>query len=97
METNITEPHIQEKKHPELAGVGYRFLAHLLDGIIIGVPIAFIMFILASVFFISSPEAAMMMDDDSYYYSSTVITDEEWEAIMGLIFFYIGAILMASW
>lgn len=29
METNITEPHIQEKKHPELAGVGYRFLAHL--------------------------------------------------------------------
>nr|WP_277722031.1 RDD family protein [Bacillus safensis]WEZ15455.1 RDD family protein [Bacillus safensis] len=96
METNITEPHIQEKKHPELAGVGYRFLAHLLDGIIIGVPIAFIMFILASVFFISSPEAAMMMDDDSYYYSSTVITDEEWEAIMGLIFFYIGAILMGT-
>nr|WP_231120633.1 RDD family protein [Bacillus safensis] len=65
METNITEPHIQEKKHPELAGVGYRFLAHLLDGIIIGVPIAFIMFILASVFFISSPEAAMVMDDES--------------------------------
>ncbi|MCY7675204.1 RDD family protein [Bacillus safensis] len=96
METNITEPHIQEKKHPELAGVGYRFLAHLLDGIIIGVPIAFIMFILASVFFISSPEAAMMMDDDSYYYSSTVITDEQWEAIMGLIFFYIGAILMGT-
>lgn len=38
----------------------------------------------------------MMMDDDSYYYSSTVITDEEWEAIMGLIFFYIGAILMGT-
>lgn len=40
METNITEPHIQEKKHPELAGVGYRFLAHLLDGVIISVPYA---------------------------------------------------------
>ncbi|MBU8727869.1 RDD family protein [Bacillus pumilus] len=94
METNITEPHIQEKKHPELAGVGYRFLAHLLDGIIIGVPYSFIMFILATLFFVSSPEAAMMMDDDSYYYSTTVMTDEEWEIIMGLIFFYIGAILI---
>ena len=94
METDITEPHIQEKKHPELAGVGYRFLAHLLDGIIIGVPYSFIMFILATLFFVSSPEAAMMMDDDSYYYSTTVMTDEEWEIIMGLIFFYIGAILI---
>ncbi|MCM2987897.1 RDD family protein [Bacillus safensis] len=94
METNITEPHIQEKKHPELAGVGYRFLAHLLDGVIIGVPYAFIMFILASVLFVSSPEAAMILYDDSYYYSSTVMTDEEWAVIIGLIFFYIGAILI---
>ncbi|AVI40695.1 RDD family protein [Bacillus pumilus] len=94
METNITEPHIQEKKHPELAGVGYRFLAHLLDGIIIGVPYSFIMFILATLFFVSSPEAAMMMDNDSYYYSTTVMTDEDWAVIMGLIFFYIGAILV---
>lgn len=94
METNITEPHIQEKKHPELAGVGYRFLAHLLDGVIIGVPYAFIMFILASVLFVSSPEAAMILYGDSYYYSSTVMTDEEWAVIIGLIFFYIGAILI---
>ncbi len=50
METNITEPHILEKKHPELAGVGYRFLAHLLDGIIISVPFSFIVFILATLF-----------------------------------------------
>ncbi|WP_144483967.1 RDD family protein [Bacillus pumilus] len=94
METNITEPHIQEKKHPELAGVGYRFLAHLLDGIIIGVPYSFIMFILATLFFVSSPEAALMMDNDSYDYSTTVMTDEDWAVIMGLIFFYIGAILI---
>ncbi|WP_144524740.1 RDD family protein [Bacillus pumilus] len=94
METNITEPHFQEKKHPELAGVGYRFLAHLLDGIIIGVPYSFIMFILATLFFVSSPEAALMMDNDSYDYSTTVMTDEDWAVIMGLIFFYIGAILI---
>ncbi|MFB8734274.1 RDD family protein [Bacillus sp. SL00103] len=36
----------------------------------------------------------MMMDDDSYYYSTTVMTDEDWAVIMGLIFFYIGAILV---
>ncbi|AOC56990.1 MULTISPECIES: RDD family protein [Bacillus] len=94
METNITEPHIQEKKHPELAGVGYRFLAHLLDGVIISVPYAFIMFILFTLFFVSSPEAAFMLEDDSYYYSTTVMTDEEWAVIMGLIFFYVASILI---
>lgn len=87
METNMSEAPIQEEKHPELAGVGYRFLAHLLDGVIISVPFSFIVFILATLFFVSSPEAAFLMYDDSYYYSSTVITDEEWAVIMGFIFF----------
>lgn len=88
METNMSEAPIQEEKHPELAGVGYRFLAHLLDGVIISVPFSIIVFILATLFFVSSPEAAFLMYDDSYYYSSTVITDEEWAVIVGLLFFY---------
>ncbi|WP_407968843.1 RDD family protein [Bacillus altitudinis] len=88
METNMSEAPIQEEKHPELAGVGYRFLAHLLDGVIISVPFSFIVFILATLFFVSSPEAAFFLEDESYYYSSTVITDEEWAVIMGLLFFY---------
>ncbi|QGX66293.1 RDD family protein [Bacillus sp. ms-22] len=94
METNISEAPIQEKKHPELAGVGYRFLAHLLDGVIISVPYSIIMFILATLFFVLSPEAAAMMYDDSYYYSTTVMTDEEWAVIMGLIVFYAAVILI---
>ncbi|OLP63171.1 hypothetical protein BACPU_33900 [Bacillus pumilus] len=95
METNISESHIQEKKHPELAGVGYRFLAHLLDGVIITVPLTFIMFILGMLFFISSPESALLLEDDSYYYQSTVVTDEDLSVVMGLIFFYIVAILFS--
>lgn len=100
METNITEPHIQEKKHPELAGVGYRFLAHLLDGVIVGIPLSFIMFILAALFFISSPESAFILEDDNYYYETTVMTDDEWAAIIGLIFFYIISIaigMLITW
>ncbi|MGE6631175.1 RDD family protein [Bacillus sp. NPDC077027] len=87
METNISEPHIPETKRPELAGIGYRFLANLLDGMIMGIPLSIMGFFFMSIFFIASPESMIMMAEDSY--SATYVAEDEVAAIIGLLFFYL--------
>ncbi|MFS0654326.1 RDD family protein [Bacillus sp. 179-C3.3 HS] len=89
METNNLEPHIQEKNHPEVAGIGYRFLAYILDYVIVGIPFAFIGVFISAFFFALNPEAALVGDP----YFEAYITDPE-KAWRDLIIIYIILLLI---
>ncbi|MFS0654327.1 RDD family protein [Bacillus sp. 179-C3.3 HS] len=89
MEPNTLKVNIQEKKHSELAGIDYRFLASLLDGVIVAVPYTIIMLIVAILYF-----PAVLLEDDTYYSSPPLISQEVVDLFVMLIYFGVLSILI---